>query len=67
MKAEVEFDGYHNEAGLCWKFHCPKCEDELTAADSQWWDSTCSCGLKWRVTWSAIAEARDAAKGETNG
>ena len=50
------------EAGNTIKFHCPKCNDGVSVADSGRWSTKCSCGYKWRSVIYAYTEDDESEK-----
>lgn len=50
----VQITAINSDAGAQYTVQCPQCKAEISCADAPWWDTTCECGLRWRVT--AIGE-----------
>lgn len=45
---ELKHDS-HGDAGQGFNGNCPKCGWEIHVAESQWWESKCSCGYVWHL------------------
>jgi hypothetical protein len=47
IKTGAEFTDHGSDCGAIFEITCPECGDRIQLAESGWWDTTCSCGIKW--------------------